>query len=190
MKIKKKIKTPSKKIIVALVATLVITLGYMGLAWKMQLYPFVKTEEIKDNYQVNHERSKAEKQVSEAIDRDPGKKLENPQTDKPETPRVNEATGKQQANVLLTNTGIFNNIASASGMVTNVVEQDGRCVYVFTNGAQSIEKVSSTLVNPTSTTCATISFSADELTNGVWKVQLRYASNTSEGASSSKEFTK
>ena len=76
-------------------------------------------------------------------------------------------------------------------MATDMAEPGGVCTFTFSNGTTVITKTSTTLVNPTSTTCETVAFSASELTeSGTWKVEIKYSSSSSEGTSGSKEFTK
>ena len=138
---------------------------------------------------VSLERSESEKEAIEALEDDPSLKTQNNQNDTPAEPEKT-SSGKNEANVLLTNAGISNGTVSASGFVTNLVEDGGDCSYKFTNGSSSVVKTSKTLMNPTSTTCETVSFPASELTSGNWKVVLSYSSSASTGASSQKEFTK
>lgn len=135
------------------------------------------------------DRSETEKKASEDLKNNPETKLDNKQTDNPNTPVVDDTTGKQRVNVLLTNTGTFNNKVSASGMVTNAVEEGGTCTFVFTNGSTEVVKNSTTLTNPSSTSCTTVSFPSSELSPGVWKVKIDYSSSASMGESNTKELT-
>lgn len=166
---------------------------YFGVAWFFKLPPFAL---IQKSYEpgeqvVNMDRTETEKKTTEHLQKNPETKLDNSQNDTPPTPTVDNSTGKQQVNVLLTNAGIFNNTVSASGMVTDSVEQAGSCVFVFTNGTVEVTKTSGVLPNPSSTSCKTVSFPSSELVvNGVWKVYIRYSSSTSGGTSNTKEFTK
>lgn len=176
-----------------LVGVLVIIVGvYLVVAWQKHLPPFSSLDKTyaPGEQTLNLDRTDTEKKASDDLTKNPEKKLENPQTDTPSTPNTNPSSGKQSANVLVTNAGVFNGKASASGFVTNIVEEGGLCDYVFTNGTQTISKQSQTLVNATSTTCKTVSFSADELTSGTWKVHIKYTSAASEGVSPDKEFAK
>ena len=151
---------------------------------------------IKDGEQgVNLERSDTEKAAEEALKDDPDQKLENDQNDTPATPTGSTASGKQAVNVILNYAAIDNGTASskvvAAGSVTNITEEGGECTYTFTNQGTIITKVSSTLVNPTSTTCSSVNFSADELTKtGTWTVSLKYSSAKYEGSSNELRFTK
>lgn len=184
-------KSRSKPIVV--IAIIVALLGlYFAIAWFYRLVPFQeprKALEPGDHF-INMERTETEKQGFKDLQENPENKTKTEQTDVPEPPMVDGSTGKQEVNVLLTNAGVFNNLASASGMVTNSVEEGGLCTFVFSNGNSEITKTSSTLANPTSTSCETVSFPASELPSGNWKVFLRYASDSSFGISNAKEFAK
>lgn len=190
-----KIKKASKKMTITIVSVVAVgCLVYGAAAWMYHLPPFTNAKDKgyqPGEYVVNMDRSESEKRETEALKDDPSKKGEPQQNDRPATPPVDKSTGKATVNVLITNTGIFNNIVSASGMVTDIAQGDGTCTYVFTNGESVVTKTSSSLANPTSTTCATVSFDASELPiSGVWSVKLKYTSSTAVGESNSKEFTK
>lgn len=187
--------TKSSKLIKIFIVVGVLLVGagvYLGVAWQKNLPPFSSLNKTyaPGEQTENLNRTDTEKKVTEELNKNPEKKLENPQTDTPSTPSASPTSGKQSANVLVTNVGVFNGRVSASGFVTNLAEEGGSCEYVFVSGGQLINKQSQTLVNTTSTTCKTVSFSADELSSGVWKVHIKYTSPTSEGVSSDKEFTK
>lgn len=195
MKIKNK---PNKKNFTPWIVggiTLLLIGIYIVAALLLHLPPFTSSSRSSsssptDQY-VNMDRTDTEKQASKSIEDDPSKKVENNQTDTPSTPSGSTSTGKQNVNVLLTNAGIFNGTVSASGVVTNIVEEGGNCTYLFTNGSSTVTKNSSTLTNSTSTTCKTVSFPSSELTkSGTWTVQITYDSLSFEGVSNTKEFNK
>ncbi|HSW77787.1 MAG TPA: hypothetical protein VLG36_03245 [Candidatus Chromulinivoraceae bacterium] len=191
IKIHKKKHGKNKIIAIAGGALAVVVISYLGVALKYHYPPFVQAKGNNPAGQyVNLERSDAEKQKSQELVDNPQAKTQNDQTDVP-TPPSATSSGKQSVNVLLTNASVTNNTVKASGLVTNLVQEGGSCTYTFTNGSTVITKTSNTLTNPTSTTCESVSFSADELTaGGAWKVVLKYASSSAEGVSNTKEFTK
>lgn len=178
------------RIFIILAVVVLLVLGYGLYAWKAKLPPF------KDAYDpsgttVNMDRTDTEKAQSQKLQDDPKAKTQNDQTDTPPAPTTDQSTGKQQANVLLSRAGITNGTVSAGGVVTNVVEGDGQCSYIFTNGSSTVTKVSQTMTNPSSTSCAVVSFPSSELTaSGTWQVYIQYESSLSSGKSNIKEFTK
>jgi hypothetical protein len=194
MKIRKqKNKQSNKKIYLYIFAgVILISAAYIATAYAKKLPPFAaNTETIEYKDGVNLERTDTEKAASDALQEDPGTKLDNSQTDTPAVPEKDSATGKQNANVMLTTAGIYNGTVNAGGMVTNVIEESGRCIYVFTKGSEKLTKETTTLVNPTSTTCKAISFPANELpSSGKWTVALDYDSTASQGTSNSMEIIK
>lgn len=182
----------SAVIVVAIIAFVLV--GYFAAAALLNLPPFNNGEKLNVDTDssgqfVSMERTDTEKKASENLEQNPEQKTQNNQNDAPDSPE-NIGNGKRSVNVLLTNAGVLNGIVSASGMVTNATEQSGGCTYVFTNGSHRVTKSSSTLVNPTSTTCETVSFPVSDLrTTGIWTVRLEYSSSLSEGSSTVKEFT-
>lgn len=182
----------NKVILLIAASVLIVAVGYLVYAWNSSNPPFSSRKSYSPGeYIVNKERSDSEKEVTKRIDENPEAKTQNSQTDKPIAPSVDEKTGLQAVNVLLTNTGIFNGTVSASGMVTDAIEDGGTCTFIFKNGTSKVEKTSKTMQNSTSTSCETVSFSSEELpTDGTWRVQISYSSPTSEGSSNTKEFTK
>ena len=181
------------KVIALAIAIVLLGVGYIAAAYVWHLPPFAAvTKTYAPGDQVtNLERSDTEKDASKALADSPQQKLQNNQTDVPSAPTETTTSGKQVVNVSLTSVGISNGVINASGMVTNLVEEGGSCTYIFTNGSQTVKKISATSTNPTSTTCMRVTFSADELpASGVWKVKLGYASDKAEGISGEKEITK
>ena len=187
-------KTQSKKklLIVGILLCVLIAGSYLGVAALNHLPPFVANEKTHQpgEQTTNLERSDTEKQSEQAIIDNPDLKTQNNQTDTPHQP-TSSSSGKATVNVLVTNAGITNGTVSASGFVTNIVEEGGACTFTFTNGSTVISKVSPPLANATSTTCSTVRFPASELpVNGTWKVVLGYESSKAKGKSSEKEFIK
>lgn len=180
----------NKRILVILAVIVLLILGYGLYAWKAKLPPFKDTYDPSGTA-VNMDRTDTEKAQSQKLQDDPKAKTQNDQTDTPAAPSTDQSTGKQQANVLLSRAGITNGTVSAGGVVTNVVESDGQCSYIFTNGSNTVTKVSQTMTNPSSTSCAVVSFPSSELkASGAWQVYIQYDSSTSSGKSNIKEFTK
>ncbi len=188
-------KNSSKKKIALIIVPLVILLGvgmYLGVAAVNKLPPFstVDTTYEPGEQVVNLERSEAEKAREKELIDNPELKTQNEQTDTPSAPTTTDS-GKAAVNVLVTNASISNGTVSASGFVTNLVEEGGSCTYVFTSGSSTVTKNSQTLTNPSSTTCATVTFPSSELlVSGTWKVTLSYSSEKAAGKSDPKEFTK
>jgi hypothetical protein len=168
-----------KKTILIIASILVL-----ALAVAIGGYLYMRTGNNKyDSNGISTERTLQDKQLEKKLDSNPDQKQQATQTDHPTTPSVDESTNLQQVNVILTNTGEVDGSVSASGFVSDVVESTGTCTYVFTNGQKTVEKVSNTLTNATSTTCKTVQFSASDLSAGTWEVQLKYSSPTSTGSS-------
>lgn len=193
MKINTKHNSKVKVIAIIVAACLVVGITYLGVAFVNHYAPFAEKKQAIENGEqmTNLERSDAEKQKTQQLLDNPDTKTENDQTDKPDAPTETTPSGKQSVNVLLTNASITNNNVHASGFVTNLAQEGGECTYVFTNGSSTVTKKSNTLVNPTSTTCEAVTFSADELSvSGTWKVVLSYSSSNATGTSNTKEFTK
>jgi len=192
MKLKTK-KNYKNKVPLMIIAAVVVVL--LACAAAFAIYNSNQTS-IKPGQQgVNLERSDAEKAAEEALKDDPGQKLENEQNDTPPAPSSTAPSGKMAVNVVLNYADIDNGTETstvvAAGSVTNVTEENGVCTYSFTNNGSVITKTSSTLVNPTSTTCSKVSFPASELPrSGVWVVTLKYSSDKSEGTSNEQRITK
>lgn len=186
-------KHSKKPFIIAAIAVLLVVGGVAVYARLANLGPFAEKSELASpgEQKISLERSETEKQATKALQDDPSLKTENNQTDTPSTPSGTTDSGKTAVNVLLTNAGNTNGTVSASGFVTNIVEDGGTCTYTFTNGSAKLTKTASTLQNPTSTTCETVRFPASELSaSGKWTVVLKYESNAASGTSNEQVFTK
>lgn len=181
-----------KKVILITVSIVVIAAGE-GLLFARynNLFPFQAKSTYKPGeHAVNLDRSDTEKKSTDTLKEQPELKTQNSQTDAPIQPTIpSDGTKKGTVSVLLTNAGIFNSAVSASGMVTNIAEEGGSCEFVFTSGDKVIKKTTETLINPTSTTCKTVTFSASELTSkGAWRVNIVYSSSAYEGTSNERNF--
>lgn len=157
------------------------------LVFAIGAYLFVQSQSSGDNIKRDKEGISLERSDNEKLET---KNIQdNPDDTKTATgsDTVSEAptgaSGLREANVVLTSTGTDNGKVDASAFVSNIVEEGGTCTFVFTQAARTITKTSSTLVNPTSTSCQTISFDETELGNGDWKVTVQYKSATAAGTS-------
>lgn len=187
-------KKRNKKPYIIFAAVIIALIGtYLAIAYYNQLPPFLSNVEPSPRVgeqKINLERSEAEKQAIKNLEGNPDLKTQNNQTDTPDTPSEAES-GKMSVNVLLTNVSVSNGTVSVSGFVTNLAEENGACSYVFTNGSSTVSKKVATLTNPTSTTCETIKFPANELpVEGNWGVVIKYSSASAIGESNKKEFTR
>lgn len=186
MKIKKSSNRNSKPLILAAVAIIIGVVLYGGIAFAIGLPPFGANEDRTPQV------SEQEKQRAEDIEEDPEQKLDN-QSDTPTPPIIDPATQKQQVSVMMTSVGqaLASDEVSASGFVTNSVEADGTCTYIFKSESSGVvvRKGTTTLPNPTSTTCKTVYFSGSELAAGIWNVSLEYTSSTSTGLADSMQLS-
>ncbi len=76
-----------------------------------------------------------------------------------------------------------------SSTITNVVETDGNCNYIFTNNSTSLTKKTRVLPNAKNTVCEAVVLDKGSLSAGEWKVRLEYKSKASEGVSETQTFT-
>ena len=76
-----------------------------------------------------------------------------------------------------------------SSMITNIVETEGSCDYIFTNGTNTITKTTNVLPNAKNTVCEAVVLEKGDLYAGEWKVRLEYKSKSSEGVSETQTFT-
>lgn len=186
MRIQGHTKSNRSKIIISIVAVLLLVAVGVGAYFYLHRHD----NDIKRNPNgISTEQTPQDKKLQQDLNNDPSKKQQTTQTDQPPAPTIDKTTNLQQVNVILTNTGESNGMISASGFVSNAVEANGTCSYVFTNGSMSVTKTSTTLTNANSTTCKTIQFSASELSRGTWNVQLKYSSPTSAGSSNTLEVS-
>lgn len=180
-----------KKIILGVFLLFIVGfLSYLLYAKLNHKPPFSLSSPDPGVHVINQEKSDAEKAQTQVLKNDPSQKTVNNQNDTPTTPSTDTTTGKQNVNVLLSFAAIRNGTVSAGGSAMNVVEEGGSCTYVFAKDGVEIKKTTSTMQNPTSTSCATTQFPASELTPGVWTVKLTYSSSASSGVSNTKELTR
>lgn len=147
-------------------------------------YMYIHKDDIKrDANGTSTERTGQDIKLEEDLKSNPENKSNNTQTDTPTAPAVDTETKLQKVNVILTYTGQSGDMVSASGFVSNAIEEGGSCKYVFISDQKTVEKTSTTLANANSTTCKTVRFDKSELAAGLWKVQIEYTSSVSTGKS-------
>lgn len=72
---------------------------------------------------------------------------------------------------------------SASGYVSGVVEDDGTCVFTFSNGLEEVVAESTGITDARSTSCGTVQVPAESFVRGSWTVTLSYMSEIAEAVS-------
>lgn len=189
MKIKSSRVSHKKAILISAVIVVAAAVVYTAVAYTQDLPPFGKdTSTLPKN--VNLKQSSSEKQAQKRAEQSPKtSKTTNSNTDTPSQPTASPTTGLKQVNVILTSASQNQATIQASGFVSNVVETDGVCTFVFTSGSKTVNKTSSTLPNPSSTACKTVDFPATDLSPGTWSVQLLYKSSQSQGSSNKVDLT-
>lgn len=91
--------------------------------------------------------------------------------------------GKTVANVSISSAGVLDDKVIASGMVSNVIEEDGSCIYVFTNGEETITETTTGIANAKNTVCESVLLEKSRFKIGTWEVILQYQSTKTEGQS-------
>lgn len=100
-----------------------------------------------------------------------------------------DANGLRKANVVLNDPYKVDGKIIISSTITNVVETEGNCSYIFTSGANTVTKKTNVLPNAKNTVCEAVVLERDSLSAGQWKVRLEYKSKLSEGVSETQTFT-
>ena len=96
--------------------------------------------------------------------------------------------GLRVAKVVLNEPYRADNKIIISSTITNIVETEGNCAYIFTNGQTSITKKTNVLPNAKNTVCEAVVLEKSDLSAGKWKVRLEYKSKLSEGVSETQTF--
>lgn len=189
MKQKKLSKLSRKKIIsISLLAAVVVAGSYVAAAYYNKWLPFSDQDKaftVDDQGRgVNPNKTKTEKKDTKNVEDNPDNKSARPNTDVTPQPKTDPQTKKQSVYVLMTSVeqSVDKHTITASGFVTNAVEQDGTCTYVFTLGNRVVKKTTGVIPGPSSTSCQTMRVSRDELgAAGKWTVSIEYNSGRSHG---------
>ena len=113
----------------------------------------------------------------------PGTKEESTNTDKPESPTVNEDNTKSVVQMTVS-VDISNNTVYIRGGINNATLSSGNCYAQLSKSSGEVKRIDTTLLqNPSTTDCKTISLKSSDLTPGTWSVKLYYSSDTTEGVS-------
>lgn len=99
-----------------------------------------------------------------------------------------DSNGKVVANVSISSAGLLGDKIIASGMVSNVIEEGGSCIYAFTNGEETITETSAGIANAKDTVCSSVQLDKSRFNAGTWEVTLQYESTKTEGQSEAQTF--
>lgn len=185
----KKRKISHKKIMIRVIIGLIILGGfYTAAAYMNKWIPFSDQEKpftVDDQGRgVNPNKTKTEKDEIKNLEKKLDNKSNRPNTDVAPKPKINPETKKQAVYVMMTSTeqSVDKNTITASGFVSNAVEQDGKCTYVFNLGNRVVRKTVRAIPGPNSTSCETVRVSRSELgIAGRWMVSIEYISSSSQG---------
>ena len=97
--------------------------------------------------------------------------------------------GLKNANVVLNEPYEAEGKIIISSTITNIVETEGNCNYIFTNNSTTFTKKTRVLPNAKNTVCEAVMLEKGSLNAGQWKVRLEYKSNYAEGVSETQTFT-
>lgn len=114
---------------------------------------------------------------------DPKERMEQDEEKRSET--KTDEKGLKIAEVSLYYAEINNNgKVEVMGEVSNLVESEGKCIYIFTNGGKNIEVESEIIQNAANTICKRTEIEKSRFTNGTWQVTLKFEGAEAEGVSS------
>lgn len=189
MKQKKTSKLSRKKIIIiSLLVAIIVAGAYMTAAYYNKWLPFSdqnKSFTVDDQGRgVNPNKTETEKKDVDNIEDNPENKLVRPNTDVTPQPKTDPQTKKRSVYVMMTSAeqSVDKSTITVSGFVTNAVEQDGKCTYVFTLGDRVVKKTAGVIPGPSSTSCQTMRVNRNELgAAGKWTVSIEYVSSASQG---------
>ena len=76
------------------------------------------------------------------------------------------------------------------GYIPNILDEEGTCTFVFSNGAKTFSKETGILPNAKYAVCdlGMLMLAPNELSAGEWTVQLKYKSKYAEGESEKEKF--
>lgn len=178
----------SRKIIIAIISLVVLSCSYVAVAYVNKWVPFSNNEKsfsVDDQGRgINPNKTKTEKEETKNLENNPDNKSVRPNTDVVPKLKTDPATKKQSVYVMMTSVeqSVDKNTITASGFVTNAVEQDGKCTYIFTLGDRVVHKEAGVIPGPSSTSCQTMRVSRGELgAAGRWTVSIEYTSSASHG---------
>lgn len=181
-------KISRKKIIIAIIGLVVLGSSYTAAAYMNKWIPFSDQDKpftVDDQGRgVNPNKTKTEKDEIKNLEKNPENKSNRPNTDVVPKPKINPETKKQAVYVMMTSTeqSVDKNTITASGFVSNAVEQDGKCTYTFTLSNRVLRKTVGAIPGPNSTSCETVRVSRGELgVAGRWMVSIEYISSSSQG---------
>lgn len=96
---------------------------------------------------------------------------------------TNSQDGKIDAQLMMTWWDAGSQGISANGGAYNVIEKNGTCTLIATQGATTRKASRTAIADATTTTCGEITIPRSELGTGNWNIQLLYSSDKASGRS-------
>lgn len=178
MKIQKR-KTPSKKLVIISILSLVIIAG--GVA----AY-FLSTRQ-QDKTSKSAGPAASDTKQAEELAKNPDNKETQVNTDVVPTPETNE--GQKSTVSMVASANVSGDKLYIRGGLNGVVVDDGQCyATIKSSTGASLRKDTTLLQNASTTDCKTIIVNVSELNPGSWTVTLTYSSDTMEGTSNEASF--
>ena len=107
---------------------------------------------------------------------------------KTEEPEKTE-TGSKLANPSISFIALEDDKLAVGGLVSNINETDGNCIYIFWKGSESFTVSAGILPNPSYISCETVRVDKTKFSSGTWNIKIKYKSNTAEGESETQTYT-
>ncbi|MES2630706.1 MAG: hypothetical protein V4611_02005 [Patescibacteria group bacterium] len=181
----KSLNTKNKAPLVIMVCAAVIVLAvgsYFVLAYTTkQFWPFVAANSSNTTSLDTSSDSDTEDTDSslDAKERSTEQDKQNSNSDNTST----SPDGLKVVEIGVTYAGIYGQNVEVRAFASGVIEGNGKCKAIFTQGPQTVTRSSDAFIDATTTQCGVINIPLSEFpTKGTWKLTVTYASPTSTGS--------
>lgn len=183
MKINTSQKPHSKKNFLVITAAVLLLLvgGYTVAAATMQLWPFVPANQAEDTFSEGYTDNPPSNEELEASQ--DAKKRNDEQTKSDTATNPDNNTTTTDVSVAISYADVIDGQLEIRAFTNGVIEGSGTCTATITKDLKTITKESEAFIDVSSSICRPIYVSLDELSSGVWDVQVRYTSGDASGTS-------
>jgi hypothetical protein len=183
MRIKQKpLQKKSRALIYAILAILVLSLGYFGFAYATKsVWPFAQQSQI-DKDGVNYSPpTEQEVEDSQNAKKDNSYQEEDTSKGVPSNQKKNVSVG-----IAFAGYDKDEKVIDVRAFTPNAIESDGTCTATFTQGTKTVSQSSKAFIDSSSSQCEPILIPENRFeTKGTWKLVVTYVSSKSSGTSPS-----
>lgn len=175
----------NKSIIVWCISIIILlallTTGWLTYAYRQHTWPYSSPQSDNTSDSTINYSSPTNQEVDEG--QDAKRRASDSATNDGAPPSDASKDSKRSVSVGVSYAGVVDNKLEVRAFVDGVIEGNGTCTAIMTNGSQSLSKSAPAFIDASSSICEPIQQDTSGLTPGQWQVTVKYTSPDAQGIS-------